>query len=59
MEGDEEGIRKHPCPDCRFCQWCSEDRCRICRSREGRCRKLSSAEQIALFERLNCEKKTR
>ncbi|MFQ5645408.1 MAG: hypothetical protein ACE5GM_00615 [bacterium] len=23
--------RKHPCKDCRFCQWCSDLRCRVCR----------------------------
>lgn len=23
--------RKHPCPDCFACQWCSDDRCRACR----------------------------
>jgi hypothetical protein len=45
--------KKHPCPDCRHCQWCSDDRCRLC-LRSGRCRKkLSMAEQIALFEELN------
>jgi hypothetical protein len=22
---------KHPCPDCKQCQWCSEVRCRVCR----------------------------
>jgi len=24
-------IRKNPCPDCNFCQWCSDERCNICR----------------------------
>ena len=23
--------RKHPCPDCRFCQWCADSRCSLCR----------------------------
>ena len=26
--------RKHPCPDCFYCQWCSETRCRPCRDKE-------------------------
>lgn len=24
------GAKKHPCPDCSFCQFCPEDRCRAC-----------------------------
>lgn len=45
--------KKHPCPDCRQCQWCSDDRCRLC-LKSGACRKkLSMAEQIALYERIN------
>lgn len=45
--------KKHPCPDCGFCQWCSDDRCRLCR--EVRCcrKQLSVQEQIELFERIN------
>ncbi|TLM65443.1 MAG: hypothetical protein FDZ69_10010 [Deltaproteobacteria bacterium] len=46
--------QKHPCPDCRQCQWCGDDRCRLClRSSSGCRRKLSPAEQIALYEQLN------
>ncbi len=46
--------KKHPCPDCRMCQWCSDDRCRICLKAGTGCRKkLSMAEQIALYESLN------
>jgi hypothetical protein len=22
--------KKHQCPDCKFCQWCSESRCSLC-----------------------------
>lgn len=48
------GEKKHPCPDCGYCQWCSDDRCRLCLNRKCRARrKLSLAEQIALYERLN------
>jgi hypothetical protein len=46
--------QKHPCPDCRQCQWCTEDRCRLClKSATGCRRKMSMAEQIALYEQLN------
>jgi hypothetical protein len=46
--------KKHPCPDCRQCQWCSDERCGLClRSSSGCRKKLSMAEQIALFEQLN------
>jgi hypothetical protein len=39
--------RKHPCPDCRVCQWCSDSRCAMCQGwlvvdklceREGCCK---------------------
>ena len=59
MADDQKGTKKYPCPDCKFCQWCSDDRCRICRAEAGRARKLSSAEQIALYDRLNAEKGNR
>ncbi|MDD2900419.1 MAG: hypothetical protein PHI31_17120 [Desulfuromonadaceae bacterium] len=51
----EPAPEKHPCPDCSCCQWCSDERCRVCLSRGG-CRgrkKRSIAEQIALFDSLN------
>lgn len=28
---DSAKARKHPCPDCSSCQWCSERRCGMCR----------------------------
>jgi len=56
MVKGEAGGKKCPCPDCRFCQWCSDDRCRICRGEKGCGRKLSSVEQIARYERLNSSK---
>lgn len=45
---------KHPCPDCTFCQWCSDDRCALCRRKDS-CgkKKLSVAEQIAQYEEIN------
>lgn len=46
--------KKHPCPDCSFCQWCSDDRCALCLRTDSCCRKkLSIAEQIALYEEVN------
>jgi tRNA1Val (adenine37-N6)-methyltransferase len=46
--------KKFPCPDCSFCQWCSDDRCNLCRGvGHPAGRKLCQAEQIALFESLN------
>lgn len=55
MAGEKDEPKKHPCPDCTFCQWCSDDRCRICRCGKRQGRKLSTAEQIALYERLNAK----
>ncbi|OGP52321.1 MAG: hypothetical protein A2Y79_13655 [Deltaproteobacteria bacterium RBG_13_43_22] len=52
-------LKKRPCPDCRFCQGCSQDRCRLCRSpQKAAHKKLSISEQIALYERIN-KKKTK
>lgn len=45
--------KKHPCQDCRFCQWCSDDRCNLCLKRTCCRRQLSMQEQIELYERLN------
>ncbi|HSO72375.1 MAG TPA: hypothetical protein VLR91_06990 [Thermodesulfobacteriota bacterium] len=48
------GKRRKKCPDCRYCQGCSQDRCRLCRTGRKPARvKLSQAEQIALFEKIN------
>lgn len=47
-------LKKHPCPDCQKCQWCSDSRCSLCRRPSKPCaRKLSQAEQIALYESIN------
>jgi len=54
MVTGEQEAKKHPCPDCVYCQWCGEDRCRLCREcRPARGRKLSLAEQVARYEQLN------
>ncbi len=45
--------KKYPCPDCNFCQFCSETRCNACRQQTPRTPKMSIAEQIALFESIN------
>ncbi|MRR05712.1 MAG: hypothetical protein EG828_02015 [Deltaproteobacteria bacterium] len=49
-----ESPKKHPCPDCLCCQWCSDNRCRMClRKKDRSCRKLSQQEQIELYEKIN------
>ncbi|WP_084201436.1 hypothetical protein [Geobacter pickeringii] len=45
--------KKHPCPDCRFCQWCGDDRCSLCLGTRTRGRKMSMEEQIAFYEAVN------
>lgn len=48
------GARKHPCPDCHHCQFCSDARCQSCREcGKRRTGKLSLREQIELYERIN------
>ena len=47
------GQKKHPCPDCKMCQWCSDTRCHVCRGQGPPEKHLSIAEQIELYERLN------
>jgi hypothetical protein len=32
---EEAGCKKHECPDCRFCQWCSPSRCSGCLDQPG------------------------
>ena len=49
--------KKHPCRDCRFCQWCGDDRCHLCRMPARQEKKLSLAEQVALYEAVNCGRK--
>ena len=46
-------LKKHPCSDCHFCQWCSEDRCRLCRKKPPAKKHLSMKEQIAFYNQLN------
>ncbi|HEX3046655.1 MAG TPA: hypothetical protein VHY08_18005 [Bacillota bacterium] len=29
-ESKETPSKKHNCPDCRSCQWCSDNKCRVC-----------------------------
>ncbi|NJD91103.1 MAG: hypothetical protein FIA91_06265 [Geobacter sp.] len=51
--------KKHPCPDCSFCQWCGDDRCALCLRSDCCRKKLSTAEQIALFDKVNAEDEKR
>jgi hypothetical protein len=62
VEGDS---KKHPCPDCHFCQFCSDSRCHACRGARNQAhravgrpaRKLSLQEQILLYETINADSK--
>ena len=47
--------RSTPALTALFCQWCSDERCALCLRDESDCRakKLSMAEQIALYEEVN------
>jgi len=29
-EKQQESLKKHRCKECYFCQFCSDDRCRVC-----------------------------
>jgi hypothetical protein len=48
-------LRKNQCKDCNVCQTCSESRCNLCRNVKcgTKNRKLSFAEQVELYNRLN------
>ncbi|HQN18327.1 MAG TPA: hypothetical protein PKV86_04275 [Syntrophobacteraceae bacterium] len=57
--GHREG-KRHPCPDCSFCQNCAETRCLACRRQGERGsaalqKRLSFKEQILLYEKVNAE----
>ena len=48
-----DAIKKHPCPDCRQCQHCSDARCNVCRGQGRSCDRFSGMsiqEQIEYFE---------
>ncbi len=47
--------KKHDCPDCKMCQWCSDVRCNLCRDAdrgESAFAGMSFAEQIEMYERI-------
>lgn len=57
---DQESTKKNACPDCHFCQFCSDSRCSACLgtlNRPGAAlkRKLSLCEQIRLFDEMNAQ----
>lgn len=54
----ETAVKKYPCADCHFCQFCSDSRCAACRQGKRRpegslSRKLSIREQIQLYDAIN------
>ncbi len=47
-------LKKHPCPDCVACQFCSDTRCRTCLGKgPGRPPRMSIEEQIELYNKMN------
>lgn len=59
-QGATGAQKKHPCPDCHFCQLCSDVRCQSCRKSHCGPPSMKAAnrsvrEQIALFEQINIE----
>ena len=37
---ETQGEKKHDCPDCYFCQMCSDDRCSLClKGKKSCCKK--------------------
>jgi hypothetical protein len=51
---DSRSLRKHNCPDCEYCQLCSDTRCNPCRSRQKAKSRQTMADQIEQFEKINC-----
>ena len=54
-QADPPPPKKNACPDCSFCQLCSDARCNCCRSAKtaGSCSKMSLSEQIRLYDEIN------
>jgi len=50
-KAQDKDLKKYPCPDCEFCQWCSNDRCHLCRPSSGKkCRKKKKKGHQPLFQ---------
>ncbi len=50
----QKGQRKrHCCPDCSSCQFCSDSRCHLCQKQGQRKKKMNIEDQILLYDRLN------
>ena len=45
---ESPAMKKHPCPDCMFCQWCADSRCGLCPERAG----SEPAEEKKIFRML-------
>jgi len=59
---DSRAAQKHPCPDCHFCQFCSDIRCQSCRGAEkgsacSAAGKSSDSEPVTLSEYNGAETK--
>jgi hypothetical protein len=46
-------LKKNPCPDCNFCQCCSETRCSLCKSVDcpSKTKVKKKKEHIPLFRK--------
>ncbi|MFA6449562.1 MAG: hypothetical protein WCX65_08845 [bacterium] len=52
------GPKKHPCPDCTFCQWCADSRCNICLRDQKTCAAAAPKNKAAIKKAKTVKKKT-
>jgi len=36
------GMKRNPCPDCFSCQWCGNERCRVCKGKQVKKKKKTT-----------------
>ncbi|MBN1906161.1 MAG: hypothetical protein JW927_13805 [Deltaproteobacteria bacterium] len=46
----QDEVKKKRCPDCNFCQMCSESRCRLCRNTKRACNRSLRSNGFTLHE---------
>ncbi|MDP3298283.1 MAG: hypothetical protein Q8N09_11985 [Thermodesulfovibrionia bacterium] len=49
LKGERAKSKKHTCPECNFCQWCSDERCGICRPTGKKRKKSKQKKHKPLF----------
>ncbi|HQG30613.1 MAG TPA: hypothetical protein PLA83_01685 [Deltaproteobacteria bacterium] len=57
VPNENGGAKKHPCEDCHFCQWCSDNRCSLCLDQKSCCGKRPAKECPSPGEDEACRKK--